>query len=100
MYNLSGMKFMMRGNKVYLLADGGYSDKESLVVPDKSKSPQWNDKQKTQRSVVETVIGLVHNWEIATEKFKGSPELQELVLLIIYEFVNMRLALYPLGLRQ
>ena len=88
--------FMLKNEK--LLGDGGYSG-VLLVCPDDKQTPLWNSDQKSLRSVVETVIGLSHNWAVANTRFKPSPEKQELALLIIYELVNRKLQKVPLGIR-
>jgi len=99
MYILTGVKEYGIKNLLKFIADGGYSHKQTLVTPNEAKGQSWNQQQRALRSIVECVIGLVHTWGPATIKFRGTPELQEIVLMIIYEIVNMRLMKRPLGLR-
>jgi len=97
MYVLTGVKDVIKKHGAKLLADGGYSDKETLVTPVASKGQDWNSQQKSLRSIVETIIGLVHTWRITTHKFTSTPELQEVVLLCVYELANRHLQKWPLG---
>jgi hypothetical protein len=101
MYIMSGMKQFLVDNRLMLLADGGYGHKETLITPDENKNKRWRLNQQSMRSVVETVIGLVHTWEAATSKFQSTPELQQVALMCIYELVNQfRLHVRPLGIRS
>ena len=42
------------------------------------------------RSVVEQIFSHVRLWRAADAKFKQSPELQEMVLLVIYSLVQLK----------
>jgi len=83
MYVITGLKELLKAYDVKLMADGGYGDKGTLVVPDSERGQSWNATQKSMWSIVETIIGLVHTWQIGTNKFSASPELQEVVLLCV-----------------
>jgi len=87
----------MKGIK--LLADGGYSN-AMLVTPDKSMDTKWNDVQKSLRSIVETVVGMAKNWGTTGQKFRMNPEVQELVLMIVYNLVQLNLLSFPLRTPQ
>ena len=100
MYNDTGLREYVNSMKLKGLADGGYTDKISLIVPDDEKGHSWNQKQKSLRSIVECVIGYVHSWGVATERYKGSTEMQEVCLLIVYELANRQLKQNPLGERR
>lgn len=95
MLKLTGLKDFLLRHNVKFLADRGYSH-PNLVTPDERRSKEWNNTQKGLRSVVETVQGLAQNWGVARERFVMSPELQEVALMIVYYFLQMRLQEYPL----
>ena len=80
------------------LADGGYSH-ELLVTPDDDESRNWNRTQKSLRSVVEHVIGLNHNFQVCTSKFKQSPELQAMAVMAVWYLVAWKVAETPLRTR-
>lgn len=67
-----------------------------LVTPTLFSDKQWRNRQKGLRAVVETVIGLVKNWEVARDRFIGAPELQALALLAVYQLTAQRLKDFPL----
>ena len=46
--------------------------------------------------MVETVIGIVKNWSIASQKNHLSLELHEIALLSVYQLTNIMLKEYPL----
>ena len=94
-FNITGMKRMLEELGLYWAADSGYSH-HCLVCPDDERSAIWNQKQKSLWSVVETVIGLVKVFRIATEVFRLSPEKQELALICVYQLTNLSLLEYPL----
>lgn len=48
------------------------------------------------QSVVETVIGLVKKWEVASVKYRGEPENPALALIIVYQLTAQRLILVPI----
>jgi len=91
MYVQTGLKQFNNAQDLKMLADGGYSDKESLVVSDENKGSKWNMNQESLHSIAESVIGVIQCWGIANSKFRGSPELQEMCLLIVYELANRQL---------
>lgn len=106
-YLKSGLNLDLVGGNIKLLADGGayncywsnilgYSHCQ-LVTPNKGTHDQsWNNRQKALRSVVETVIGLVKNWEAAHFVFRGRPATQAMALLICYSLTAQRLLEQPL----
>lgn len=106
-FDISGLKAFLVSNNEKLLADSGmcqyncvptlsgYSH-HLLVTPEKSQNQQWQNTQKGLRAVVETVIGLVKNWEVARDRFRGHPELHALALRIVYQLTAVRLLQSPL----
>lgn len=94
---LSGWKEYLIQSGEKLLGDRGYAS-ATCVIPDEQFSISWNHKQKALRSVVETVIGLVHNWAAAHQVFRQAPELQELALMICYYLTQHYLLEFPLRL--
>lgn len=56
----------------------------------------WQNNQKSLRSVVETVFAVVKWFSLAGGKYRGSPELQQLALGCIYQLVAQNLNNYPL----
>jgi hypothetical protein len=93
---LSGMRDYLKRKGVKLLADGGYASYDgTLVIPKpQEKDQEWNRNQSSYRSIVETIIGLVHAWQITSKKFV------EVVLLCVYELAHRHLQKYPLGQRR
>lgn len=91
------MKEFIEQQQINILRDGGYHH-HRIISPDESKEIDWNQTQKSLRSVVETAIGLTKNYQVAGGKFLGTPELQQLGLLAIYQLTNIMLKAYPLRL--
>lgn len=79
------------------LADGGYGY-HRLVTPDDRRSKEWNNTQKSLRSIVEVVAGLAKNYAICRDQFGGNPELQEMIIMSVYQLTNINLKEYPLRL--
>ena len=61
-----------------------------------SKPKEWNNEQKSNRSIVEIVIGYVKSWGVARKKFRQEIETQEMALWVVYQLPAWRLKLYPL----
>jgi len=96
MFVLTGMKEYITERGIKLLADRGYSYTLLVTPDDDNKDVKWNNIQKTLRSIVEIVIGLAKNYATAASKFRMGPELQELVLMIVYYLVQLNLLSAPL----
>jgi len=77
-----------------LLADKGYTS-DAVVRPD-DVAGLLRVQHAGYRSVVEQAFALVHLYAAATFKFRASPELQEMVLIIIYALVASKIELVPL----
>jgi hypothetical protein len=77
-----------------LLADKGYTS-DAVVRPD-DVAGRLREQHAGYRSVVEQAFALVHLYAAATLKFRASPELQEMVLIIIYALVASKIELVPL----
>jgi len=92
---LTEMKDFLRQHNLTWVADNGYHFYR-LEVPNSSKPEEYNNLLKGYRSVVETVIGLAKVYATAGGIFRLSPELQELVLLVVYQFTGKFLMDYPL----
>lgn len=97
MFKLTGMRQMIQDLNMKLLADRGYSH-YLLVTPDDRKSTKWNHMQKGMRSIVKVTISMAENFRVAGERFKQSPEMQEMAVLIAYQLANINLKRYPLRL--
>jgi hypothetical protein len=93
--NITGTKQFMEDKNLYWLADGGYSY-HRLIRPNDTESDSWNNEQKSLRSIVEVVAGMAKNWRVMDEKFRPRPELQELIIMIVYNLTNMYLKKFPL----
>lgn len=78
-----------------LLADKGYTS-DAVVRPDDLNDPELCERHAAYRSVVEQAFALVHLYAAATLKFRASPELQEMVLIIIYALVASKIQIVPL----
>ena len=81
-------------DNIKLLADGGYSFR-NLVTPNTTKSNEWNNRQKSERSIVEITIYLIKTWGLAN-KTVFSIEKQEMALYVIYQLQAMKLLKYPI----
>jgi hypothetical protein len=107
-FKITGLNASLFTKKVKLLADGGsllcsnlltYHQGYShctLVTPDQLKGKAWNNTQKSNRAIVETVFGQVKNWEVARNVFRGAPEIQTLALLVVYQLTAQKLRDSPL----
>jgi hypothetical protein len=95
MFNMTEIANILEEHNIKILADGGYSH-YLLVKPDDDKPAAWNNKQKSLRSCVETVIGMSKHWEFANSKVRVNPELHGIGLMLIYNLVAMRMKEYPL----
>jgi hypothetical protein len=67
-----------------------------LCVQTTSTDPELRERHAAYRSVVEQAFALVHLYAAATLKFRASPELQEMVLIIIYTLVASKIQVVPL----
>lgn len=97
MLNITSITTFLEHFNVRMLADGGYHH-YLLVTPDPTKSKEWNDRQKSLRSCVETVAFTAKCWEFAAGKVRVNPELHQIGLMIIYNIVRMMMQQYPLRL--
>jgi hypothetical protein len=73
----------------------GY-DHHTLITPNTSKGKQWNLEQKAKRVIVEIVFGNIKTWEVAKLVYCGSPEMQTIALMVVYQLVAEKLAVAPL----
>lgn len=74
---------------IKLLADGGYSD-DHLITPQNAHGQQWNNTQKSLRSIVEHVNSVVQCFHYAAKKVRGNePELQTYCLKVIYNLTAL-----------
>lgn len=94
-FGLTKIGELLERHNIKLLGDGGYHH-YLLVTPDITKSQEWNNKQKSLRSCVETVAFIAKCWEFAASKVRVNPELQQVGLMSIYFFVAKMMREYPL----
>ncbi|PRP84941.1 hypothetical protein PROFUN_07595, partial [Planoprotostelium fungivorum] len=88
MVELTGLKDVLHQNpNLRNLADSGSGQHNGR---------DWQNNQKSLRSVVETVFAVVKWFSLAGGKYRGSPELQQLALGCIYQLVAQNLNNYPL----
>jgi hypothetical protein len=52
--------------------------------------------QKAKRAIVEIVFGNIKTWEVAKLVYRGSPEMQTMALMVVYQLVAEKLAVAPL----
>lgn len=95
MLHLTKMDIFIEDNDLYWLADKGYHH-HRLVTPNKHHPREWNELQSGLRSVVESSIGVVQKFGLASSKVRQTPELQKAALLTIYNLANLRLRNEPL----
>ena len=92
---ITGLKSLLVKTQMKLLGDLGYSH-NSIITPDPFQPQQWRNIQKGLRPVVETVIGLVKNWRVTSDTFRGYPELQAMAVMVCYQLTAIRLKDFPL----
>lgn len=83
--------------QLLLLGDGGYNHYR-IVSPDDDLPKSWNQQQKSLRSVVEVVAGMVKHFETAGARFRQSPEFHEITLMCDYQLTNIILKDHPIKL--
>jgi len=93
-----GTKEFVEEKHIKLLADRGYSHANLVTPQDDLKSESWNNVQKGLRSVVESVFARVHIYAITSpnNKFKLSPEMQQLVLIVCYNLSQIMIEQFPI----
>jgi len=97
MYGATNMEERLAQHGIKALADGGYTASEQLLVP--SDFPQLGELRRRQaqlRSVVEHNFALVHMFQTAGGVFCGSPEMHQMVLMIVYALVHLKCEGNPL----
>jgi hypothetical protein len=95
MMHLTGMeRTILDELATRLLADKGYTS-DMVVRPD-DVDGLLRVQHSGYRSVVEQAFALVHLFAAATLKFRASPEMQEMVLIVIYALVASKIELIPL----
>lgn len=97
MYNSTDTEARLAACGIRALADAGYSASDQLVVP--SDLPVHSDLRRRQarlRSVVEHNFAMVHMFKTAGGIFRGSPEQQQMILMIVYALVHLKSAENPL----
>lgn len=97
MLNLTGLNNWLQTSRYRFLVDGGYTH-AALVGPSTLETDEWNQQQKSLRSVVETVFALVKCFRFAAVDCRLAPELQEIALMICYHLTSRRLNEFPLRL--
>ncbi len=81
MLNFTELKEYFAHNNFNWLANGGYSF-FGLIILNDNYPKEWNNKQKSFRTIIETVINIVKNFEAAESKFHYIPEMQKIILMI------------------
>ena len=93
--NITNMKEFLSEHNIKLLADLGYS-RHTLVTPSVGNPVEWQNTQKGLRAVVETVIGMAKFFSVASDTFRGFPELHAIGVMVVWQLVAIRLKEYPL----
>jgi len=90
-FNITGLKQFLVDHQQKMLADAGCMflaiSHYLKVIPITCWSPQ---------RLTRTESGLVKNWEVARDRFIGSPEIQALALLAVYQLTAQKLNSFPL----
>lgn len=94
LFNTTGVEEMLETRDERLLADMGYTS-DFVVRPD-DLGGELRLRHSGFRSVVEQNFALVHMFAASGQKFRGTPELQEMVLMIVYALVFLKCAEQPL----
>jgi len=91
MATLTGVQRDLEECNLVALADAGYTASDRVwVINDLPASSGLRRNHAGLRSVVEQMFSHVRLWRAADAKFKQSPELQEMVLLVIYSLVQLK----------
>lgn len=99
MFVRTGTDEELRRRDIWLLGDGGYVDARVVCpgdAPDNVNSCTWRQRHAGFRSVVEQDFSLVHLWQASGGVFRQQPELQEMVIQVIYALVSFKYRDWPL----
>lgn len=94
LFNVTGVEATLEALNARLLADKGYWS-HYVVRPD-DLAGDYRRQHSGFRSVVEQNFSLVHLFGASSMKFRASPELQEMVLMIVYALVYLKCRNAPL----
>jgi len=97
-FNRTNIAQELRDRDITLLGDGGYSDNR-VICPDDTPEDApvgWKRKHAGYRSVVEQDFALLHFWKASGGVFRQDPELQEMVINVIYQLVAFKQEERPL----
>jgi len=92
MFNITNVGEFIEQKQLILLGDKGYHH-HRVIRPDEGIQLE-NNKQMALRSIVELVIGMTKH---CNQCFRHNPELQELVIMIVYNLVNDEIKKYPIS---
>ena len=90
MFNITGLKEMLRKENILLLADRGYSDIR-LITPEDDWGDSANKQQATDRSICEIIIGLVKTWKITSDVARVSFAKHVMAVIIAYKLAHLYL---------
>lgn len=89
MVTLTDLENHLQQIGVVLLADSGYTGSDNICVINEMPDA-FRAQHAAYRSVVEQCFARVRLWRAADATFVQSPEMQELVLLVVYALVQLK----------
>lgn len=99
MFNRTEVGDLLARRDIVLLGDGGYYDPRVITptdAPNGVNASAWGKAHAGYRSVVEQDFSLVHFWKASGGVFRQSPELQQMVIQVIYSLVSFKYEERPL----
>jgi hypothetical protein len=97
MYNMTNTEERLAQHDIAALGDAGYTGSDQLIVPrDLPPHSELRRRHARLRSVVEHNFALVHMFKTAGGVFRGPPEQQQMVLMIVYALVYLKSEQNPL----
>lgn len=98
MFNMTNIGEFIEQKALTMLGDKGYHH-HRIIRPDEGTQEE-NHSQMSLRSIVELVIGMTKHWECCNQCFRNNPEMQELVIMIVFNLVNEEIKRYPISFTQ
>ena len=82
-------EFIRHGH--YLLADGGYNHSQLICTRRFTDGSGVRKEMCNLRAIVETALGVVSNFRVSGGRFRGSPFLQTMCVVISYELTQWKM---------
>src|SRR3990167_3071282 len=83
-------------SSIKLLVDDGYNATANTIRANFFESPEAQKEQRKLRSIVEIAIGFAKSFHSLVLRNQFLPELQEAIILICYEFAQLKMMMHPI----